>query len=264
MSGDRIFVKTWRALRRYRDYLWCAVTSDLRIQFSGTYLGAIWWLLDPLANMLVYVLVVQIIFERGGPNYPAFVFNGLLPWKWTATAIQQSADSIRAKSSVLMQVYMPKFLLPLQRSLVSTCDFLLGTVILVAMNLVYGGKISWHMLEFIPIVVVQFTVLLAIGMLVAHLGVFFRDIRSILGFVLRLFFYLSPTLYGLENVPKEIRAFWWLNPMTPIFTSYRQIFMQGRSPLYGPLIVWFLLSALLLVAGLRLLSRFDRAYTKVS
>lgn len=264
MSGDQIFVKTWRALRRYRDYLWCAVTSDLRIQFSGTYLGAIWWLLDPLLYMLVYVLVIQVILQRGGHDYPAFVFNALLPWKWASTAIINSAGSIRTKSAILMQVYVPKFLLPLQRVFVSTGNFLLGTIVLVVMNLTYGGPVTWHMLEFLPVVVVQFTLLLAIGLLLSHIGVYFLDIRNILSVGLRLLFYLSPALYALERVPVAIRPLWWLNPMTALYTSYRLIFMEGRSPLYRPLALWFLVSLLLLGAGLRLLARYDRSYTKVS
>ncbi len=264
MRNTAIFIRSTQELRRYRDYLLCATTSDLRVQFSGTYLGAIWWLLDPLLYMLVYVLVIQVILRSGGPNYAAFIVNALLPWKWAQTAIQNSADSIRSKSAILTQVYVPKFLLPLQRVMVSTSDFLLGTVVLVAMNLAYGGPVTWHMIEFVPVVLVQFVLLLAVGLLLAHAGVFFIDIRSFLSFGLRLAFYLSPALYALERVPERIRPLWWLNPMTPLFASYRRIFMEGRSPLYLPLAVWFLISLLLIGVGLRLLARFDRSYTKVS
>lgn len=264
LKSNGIFLTSWRALRRYRDYLLCATSSDLRVQFSGTYLGAIWWLLDPLLYMLVYVLVVQIILRSGGQNYPAFVFNALLPWKWASTAIFNGADSIKAKSAILMQVYVPKFLLPLQKVMVSTGNFLLGTIVLVAMNLAYGGPVSWHMLEFVPVVLVQFTLLLAFSLLLAHAGVFFLDIRNILSFGLRLIFYLSPALYTIDRVPERVRPLWWLNPMTPLYASYRRIFMEGRSPLYLPLTVWFLISLLLIGFGLRLLARFDRSYTKVS
>jgi ABC-type polysaccharide/polyol phosphate export permease len=264
MSSNHIFSRTWQALRRYRDYLWCAVTSDLRIQFSGTYLGAIWWLLDPLLYLLVYVLVIQVIFQRGGPNYPAFIFNALLPWKWASTAIMNSADSIRAKSAILMQVYVPKFLLPLQRVGVSTCDFLMGSVVLVIMNLAYGGSVTWHLIEFVPVVLVQFTLLLGVGLLLSHAGVFFLDVRNFLSFGLRILFYLSPALYSVSDIPARIRPLWWLNPMTALYSSYRLIFMEGRSPLYLPLAIWFLIALLSIGAGLRLLSRYDRSYTKVS
>ncbi len=264
MPPEGIIKRTCRAYRRYRDYLWCSVVADLRVQFSGTYLGAIWWLLDPLMYMMVYVLVVQVIFQRGGADYPAFVFNALLPWKWASTAMQNSAESIRAKSAVLMQVYVPKFFFPLQRVMVSTGNFLLGTIILVTLNLAYGGPVTWHMLEAIPVMLVQFSVLLAIGLLLAHVGVFFLDIRNILGTLLRLLFYLSPALYSLERIPERVRFLWWLNPMTTLYTSYRLIFMEGRSPLYVPLAIWFLLSLMLLGAGLHVLNRFDRSYTKIS
>lgn len=258
-----IFSRTYRDLTRYRDYLLYSTASDLRLQFSGKYLGVIWWILDPLLLILVYVLLVSVIFKRGGPDYPAFLATGLMPWKWTATSISTSAQSVSGKSAVLMQVYVPKFLLPVQKVLVGAGNFLVGMLVVLGLNIVYGAPVGFHLLEIIPVIIAHAIFLLCIGLIFAHIGVFFRDIQNVLGFALKMVFFLSPVLYALDRVPERARALWWLNPMTTFITSYRLILMEGKSPLYLGLAAWVLVSLLIGYVGLQLMARYDRSYTKV-
>ena len=70
----------WRLIR----YL---VRADLKRTGADTLLGNVWWILDPLLQMVVYVVLVTVIFQKSMPDYPLFIFSAILPWKWFSTAI---------------------------------------------------------------------------------------------------------------------------------------------------------------------------------
>lgn len=250
-------------LKKYKEYIVYSTKSELKIQLSSTYLGYLWWLLDPLMYMLVYMFVVSVIFKSSVENFPIFVFCSVLSWKWTTSSMMESANCIKARAGILQVVYMPKFILPLIKSLVNAVKFLFGILILLLLIIIYKIPFSVHNLEFIFVFIVNFAVIQAMGFILSHLGVFFRDINNILSFVIRLWFYLSPGFYALDRIPENIRSLWWLNPMTPIFESYRNVFMYNRSPLYSQLSIWLLISIIVSYIGVKYLYKFDRNYTKV-
>ncbi|PAB58274.1 ABC transporter permease [Anaeromicrobium sediminis] len=258
-----ILKQAYDDLKKYREFMMYSIKSELKVNLTETYLGYIWWLLDPLMYMLVYILVVSVIFGRGDKNFPVFVFCALLSWKWTSTTITTSTSSIKSRSGLLHQIYIPKFLLPLIKNITNSVYYIFGLSMLLVLIGIYKIPFTLHIFEFVPIFFVQFMFLYGLGTILAHLGVYFRDINNILTFSLRLWFYLSPSLYTLDRIPEKIRFLWWFNPMTTFYTSYRNIFMHGISPLYKELGIWLCVSIILMATGLKFLYKFDKNYTKV-
>lgn len=252
-----------RDLKKYKEYLLYSVKSELKVKLMGTYLGYLWWIIDPLMYMLVYVLVVGVIFDRGGPDYPIFVFCALLPWKWTSNTISQCTTSIKSKSDVLQQVYLPKFILPLIRAMVNSVHYIFGLTMLFILMPFFNIGFSIHFFEFVFVFFVNLSFILGASLIISHLGVYFADLKNILAFTIRFWFYLSPGLYELERIPLPYRNLWYLNPMTVFYQSYRNIFMYNSSPNYLGLLLWFSVSIILIVLGLKFLYRDDRKYTKV-
>ncbi len=255
--------RVYNDLKKYKEFIIYSIRSELKVNLTETYLGYIWWLLDPLMYMLVYILVVVVIFGRGDENYPIFIFSALLSWKWTATSIRTSTSSIKAKAGILHQTYIPKFILPFIKNCVSSIYYLFGLTMLVVLIKLFKVPFTFHIFEFIPIFITHFLFLFGIGTILAHLGVYFRDINNILNFVLRLWFYLSPGLYNLDMIPEKIRNLWWLNPMTTFYASYRNVFLYAQHPIYKPLVIWFVISIIVIILGLKYLYKFDKNYTKV-
>ena len=255
--------KAFLDLQQYRDYVAYSVRVGLKRQTTGTVLGSVWWILDPLMFMLVYVLVIKVIFQRGGPGFSVFVLCALVPWKWTVTSVISSTSSIRGNMSVLQQIYVPKHLLVLVTLLTTSVSFIFGVAVLLVMLRLFHLPVTFHYLEFIPVCAAHFCLLLGMCLVLSHVGVFFRDINNILQFATRLWFFLSPALYDIERIPEKVRYLWWLNPLTTFYVSYRNVLMYGKPALWGRLGAWAVIGLLLGVVGLRLLQRFDRNYTKV-
>ncbi|MHB8856329.1 MAG: ABC transporter permease [Bellilinea sp.] len=250
-------------LKKYKDYIHTSIITGIRTDFANSYIGYLWWVLDPLLFMLVYVLIFQVIMGNKTPNYPVFLMCSLLFWRWISSSIMHSTASIIQKKTILSQTYIPKFILPLIKISVDSVYFLFSIVVLVAMILIYRIPVTWHFFEIVPLFLVTFLFSYGIGLWLAHLGVYYFDVERILQFFLRIWYYLSPGVYAVAVVPDKLKGVIQLNPLTPIFESSRAIFLNNMSPDYKALAIWTAISLLLIFFGLRQLRRFDKTYTKI-
>lgn len=258
-----IIRKTIQDLTKYKEYILTSITTGMRTDFANTYIGYIWWVLDPLLFMLVYVFIFQVILGTKIPNYPVFLMCSLLFWRWISSSVSQSTSSIVNKRAILSQTYIPKFILPLIKIGINSMYFAFSILVLVAFIVIYRIPFTWHFLEIVPLFLVAFLFVYGVGLWLAHLGVYFSDVERILQFVLRIWYYVSPGVYAVANVPEHIKGIIWANPLTPIFEGSRNIFLNNLSPDYRILGIWAVISLLLIYFGLKKLNKFDKTYTKI-
>ena len=251
--------------RRLTRYL---VRADLKKHGSDTVLGNIWWVLDPLLQMAVYVVLIQVIFGRGGDDYPLFVFAAILPWKWFSSAINDGISSVTSRERIIKQVKFPKIVLPVAATTSGVVSFAFGLIPLVALMLIfYQHRITPYLLLLPAIAAVQFVFSLAFAVLVAGVNVFFRDIANVARHALRLWFYLSPALYSFDQVAGRLDGLVgrieMLNPWTPLFESYRDVIYNGTMPNWLWLFVLLVGSSIFLVFAMLFFKRIEPSFAKV-
>jgi len=263
--------ETW-SRRRLIRYL---VQADLKKKGSDTVLGNIWWILDPLLQMVVYVILVSVIFQRTTPDYPLFIFAAILPWKWFTSSVYDAITSVVGQERLIKQIQFPKIILPTATTFAGVANFAFGMIPLAGLLvLFYSDRIS-PTLVFIPLIAaVQFVFTLAFSFVVAGINVFFRDIANVSRHALRLWFYLSPGLYSAAAIEKlretnpliaDVMA---INPFYTFFESYRNVIYGTPTgapsmPLWGHLAAWLAGSVVLLVLATLLFKRLEPAFAKV-
>ena len=228
-----------RSRRRLVRYL---VQADVHKRGADTLLGNIWWVLDPLLQMAVYVVFLSIVVRRPLPDYPLFIFAAILPWKWFSASITDATSSIIRQDQLIKQIQFPKIVLPVAATTAGVVSFAFGVVALFMLMLLYSDRFSVY-LVFIPLIAaVQFVFTLACSLLVSAGNVFFRDLGNVVGHVLRLWWFLSPGLYSLEALD-ELRIFQNnpglttlvnLNPFAILFTAYRTVIYGTTTTPPGP------------------------------
>jgi ABC-type polysaccharide/polyol phosphate export permease len=256
-----------RSRRRLIRYL---AQADLKKKGTDTVFGNVWWVLDPLLQMVVYVILVTVVFQRTLVAYPLFIFAAILPWKWFTTSITDAIVSISGHDRLIKQIQFPKIVLPSAAMLGGIVQFAFGLVPLAAMLiLLYPERIS-PSLVFIPIIAaVQFVFTLALGLVLAAVNVFFRDVGILARHVLRLWFYLSPALYGAAAVAQVgeshaiIGRLMKLNPFYAILESYRNAIYDGLIPDLTALAVVLSGSLVFLFAGVIFFKRLEPSFAKV-
>jgi lipopolysaccharide transport system permease protein len=244
--------------RRLIRYL---VQADMKKRGSDTLLGNVWWILDPLLQMVVYVVFVTIIAQRPAPDYPLFIFAAVLPWKWFSSVVTDATNAVVGQGSLIRQIAFPKIVLPIASATAGVVGFAWGLVALIAIMLAYADRIT-PMLLWIPVIaVVQYVFSIAAAIFLSAANVFFRDLGNVATHVLRLWWFLSPSLYSLSALDNLavirdhpiLRTIAGLNPFAVLFEAYRAVIYgtpNGGPPVPPNLVSLFelLIASVLLVA----------------
>lgn len=259
--------------RRLVRYL---VQAEIKKRGVNTVIGNLWWILDPLLLMVVYMVLVAIIGQRSIPDYPLFLFAAILPWKWFSVAVGDSASSVVSQTRLVKQIAFPKIVLPLASTMAGIVGFAFGMIPLVAMYALYPDRLSaWALL--VPVIAaVQLVFTLACGFLVAAGNVFVRDLGNVVGHILRLWWYISPGLYSLELLTNRslfenypfLGTVAMLNPFAILLEAYRAVLYgtpdaPPTMPDFSALAALFVASTIFLAMATIVFKRLEPNFAKV-
>jgi len=253
--------------RRLVGYL---AQADLKKKGADTLLGNLWWVIDPLLQMTVYVVLVSVIFNRGGPDYPLFIFCAILPWKWFYTSVMDGITSVTAAERLVRQIQFPKVVLPVAAVVAGIVNFAFGIIPLFGLILLfYRDRLSWTIVLIPIIAAVQFLFNMAVAIGLAAANVFYRDIGNLARHVIRLWFYLSPALYSVETLHKTaaslpvVGRLLLLNPFAVLFPAYRNVIYDGVPPDWRGLAEVAIGSVIVLAVMIVAFKRVEPAFAKV-
>ncbi len=253
--------------RRLIGYL---AQADLKKKGADTLLGNVWWVMDPLLQMVVYVVLVSIIFARPERDYPLFIFAAILPWKWFGSSIGDAITAVSGQDRLIKQVQFPKIVLPVAAIMAGIAQFAFGLIPLAALLLLlFADRISPYLVLIPVVALVQLAFTLALGLILAAVNVFFRDIGNLSRHALRLWFYLSPALYGASTVEQVTREqpllgeLLRLNPFYWLLTAYRDLIYDERAPDWASLGVVLAVSLALLALAAWFFKRLEPNFAKV-
>jgi len=251
-----------KSLWNCRELIKCLVASDLKVAYKNKLLGFFWTTLDPLMMMGVYILLVRVIFKRGGPQFPILLFCSLLSWKWFTSSLSDSVVSITGKAKLIQTVYFPKAVLPTSKVLVGLVEYLFSLLVLIPLLFIFDAKLT-YMILWLPILLLsQFLFTVGTSILCACLGVYFRDLQNILRYTLRVWFYLSPGLYSVaDRIPPRFQHIYMLNPFAALFTSYKNILVRGEFPSHYMLVV-VPVSIIILIVGLIIFDKKEGKFAR--
>ncbi|MBI5288895.1 MAG: ABC transporter permease [Chloroflexi bacterium] len=213
------------------DLLLAVTLRDLRVKYHGTFLSYFWWIARPLTLGLVMYFALGRVLKIDIENHAAFLLSALFPWFWFQNGLHSATNCFVANSGLVKKVQFPRIILPLSVVLGSTFEFVITLPVLVLLLFITGINPDWTWLAgVLPLLALELALLCGLGVLVASLNVYFRDIGPGLDSVLLLLFYLTPIFYPLERVPDGYRQVLLLNPLTPLIEEWREMFLFGDMP----------------------------------
>ena len=248
---------------RYRHSLWLLTQRDLRVRYSTSVLGYFWSILDPLVMAGIYWFVFTQVFERtvGNEPYIVFLLAALLPWMWFNGAISDCTRAFLREAKLIRSTRIPRTIWVNRLVLSKGIEFVAALPVLVIFAVIYGAPLTTGVFLF-PLALLLQTVLTAgIGLLVAPLVVFFRDLERAIKLILRFLFYASPIIYGTADLPAELHFWAAFNPLSGLFSLYRAAFFPEQ-------LDWFVvgvsavMSLLFLALGMFVFARTERAVLK--
>ena len=252
-------------IKKYWEYITFAATSELKTEVAGSFLGWIWWILDPLFFMFVYTFVVRFVFKSGGKDFPIFVFIGLTAWNFMFSTVNSSVQIIVSFRSIISKVYLPKYVLILVRMYKNLIKMAISFLLVFVLMFFFNVEYSWKLIYIIPVLLVHIITTLSISILVAHIGVFVADSANIMNVILRFLFYVSGVLFSIaDRIPDPYRTIMLhVNPIAYIIQAYRDIIMYHQFPNPYYLFYWLIVGVLTCLYFIKVMYKFENTYVKV-
>lgn len=254
-----------REVKKYWKFAVYAAKADLQDEVANSYLNWIWWILEPLSSMLIYVLIFGVVFKNNEPYFPVFVFIGITVWDYFSRCITSSVNLIRSNQHIISRVYIPKYILLIQRMLVLAFKMLIGWLIVAVMMIAYKVPVGIKLMYVLPDLMVFFAFCFACSLYFLHFGVYVNDLSRLLAIALNLAFYVTGIFF---NIQKSIPApFGYLlqriNPIAYLLFCIRKSLLNQEPPSAILLGIWMLISLLLAAGGIRLIRRNENSYVKL-
>jgi len=251
-------------LKKYCNYALYSAAAELKNQVHGSYLGWVWWVLDPLLYMLVYSFIVKVVFQTPIENLPLFVFIGLTAWNVFAATVQSSVGVIRSYRVVLQKSYLPKFILVLLIEFMNFFKMFISLGISIVAMVALRIPLHWTALNIVPLVLLYFVLIFGTSLICAHVGVYVVDLNNVMTVLIRLLFYLSGIFYWVDRLPEPLQAvYYYLCPTGFIIDQFRDALMYGHRAYYSMLAYWSAIALALAVFGLALTYKHENNYMKV-
>jgi len=261
-SGWRMldFKEIWS----YRELLSVLTMRDIKVRYKQTVLGAAWAIIQPLTTMLIFTVIfgrLAKIPSEGFP-YPVFVYAGLLPWTFFANALSSSGNSLVGSAHLISKVYFPRLIIPLSSVGAGLVDLLISTIILLLLMLWFHVPLTLHILAAPLLMFGVVTTALGVGTLLSALTVSYRDFRFVVPFMIQIWLYLTPVVYGVSFIPEKYRWLLLLNPMAGYIDGFRAAFL-GKPFNPASLIISAVLSIILLCFGAAYFAKVERRFADV-
>ena len=154
-------------------------------------------MLQPAMMMIVFTVFLGRLARVPSADlpYPLFVYAGLLPWTFFATAVANAGNSVVGSERLITKIYFPRLAIPFAAVGAAIIDFGIAMMLLVGMMIWHGiapGPWIW----IVPLILILLTLAaLGIGALLAALNVAYRDFRYVIPFFLQLWMFATPTVY---------------------------------------------------------------------
>jgi len=238
--------------------------SELRAEASRSYLGIIWWVMEPVLYVGVFYLVFGLGLRRGGDGFVPYLLCGLVPWKWFDGTVRSASTILTASVGLMRQLYLPKYLLPAAVMVTNTLKFFIILAILLVFLAASGALvISPAMLWLLPVIFTQWLLILAIGGLAAALVPLLPDLRYVVNYGMTMLFFMSGIFFSLEDLSPAAQDVLKFNPVLVVLDAYRSVLLSGSAPDTVSLAAVALASCGLVLLVAHLFHRFDRTYPRV-
>lgn len=227
-------------LYNYRYFVFSSIRNEFRSKFSRSKLGALWMVINPIVQSVVYATVLSSIIASRLPGieskyaYALYLLSGMLAWALFHEVMMGCVNVFVDKADLMKKVSFPRVCLPVIAAggaLVNNF-FLLLAILLVFMLL--GHSFSAAALWLPVVTAINFMFALSLGTILGILNVIVRDISQAVIVVLQALFWLTPIVYTPDILPANVKGILLASPVYKIVSAYHAalVFSEPPNPIH--------------------------------
>lgn len=245
-----------RAVWRYRNFILSSIKNELRLRFVRSKLGGLWMIIHPLAQVLIFAMILSEVLAAKLPGidnkyaYALYLMAGTLGWMLFSETIGRCLTLFVDSANLMKKMAFPRICLPFIAAGTALTNnmLLLGAIFVVFAAL---GHFPDRNVIWLPILMlVTLSLAMGVGLTLGVLNVFMRDIGQVVPVVLQALFWLTPIVYSVSILPPLMQHWFRMNPLYPLITSYQNVLVFGKPPIWGDIFQLFAFSIVLLVISL--------------
>jgi len=236
-TAARLHPVMLRSLWAYRGFVLGAVRREFQARYRGSLLGAVWAVLNPLAQILVFTLIFAELMRARLPGhegsvyaYSIYLCAGILSWGLFAEIVARLTTVFLENGNLIKKASFPRVALPTVVVLSALVNFAIIMGLFLLFQVVTGSFPGLVILALLPAVAVLVAFAAGLGLLLGTLNVFFRDVGQLTGVALTFWFWLTPIIYLESAVPPRARDLLAINPMTPVVHAFQRVLLDGQAP----------------------------------
>ena len=212
-----------------RRLIWKLSKNDFKKRYAGSYMGAVWALVQPVITVVMYYIVFDKIMNSGGTGlrdsgtvpFVLFLTAGLVPWFFFNEAWTNATNALREYDYLVKKIVFKISILPIIKTISATFIHAFFVLVLLIVAAVYGYYPSVYTLQIVYYSACLFVFVLALSYTTCAVAVLFKDITQIINIILQVGIWATPIMWNLEAVPGVWQVVFKLNPLVYIVNGYR-------------------------------------------
>lgn len=257
------------ALWEYRELLYFLVWRDLKVRYKQTVLGVAWIVLQPVVSMVIFSFLFGNLLKvpSGDVPYPVFAYSALLPWNYFASSLNKSSTSLVGSAHLITKVYFPRLVIPISGVLSGLVDFAISFVVLIGLMVYFQIAPNANVLFLPGFILLATMTALGFGLWLSALNVHYRDINYLVPYLVQMWMYVTPVIYGSTLIPERFRWLMSLNPMTGVVEGFRWAllgpYLAETRPPETLFLVSIVITLIVLVSGAVFFRNTERTFADI-
>lgn len=258
-------MRFFRDVKKHFPFIINSAKAQLKSEVAGSYLNWIWWILNPLFTMLIYVFIFGVVFNGREANFPVYIFIGLTVWNFFNATVMESIKAVKTHKPIISRIYLPKYILILTDMAVNGFKMLISMAVVVVMMLFMKISVNLSVFYILPVMLVLIIVTFGFSCLCMHLGVFIQDLSNVMKVIMRLLYFMTGIFFDImKRIPAPHNArIMKANPMAMILKAFRGALLNKSVLTPGLLAIWGGIGVIISVIGVTLIYKNENSYVKV-
>ena len=221
-------------LYQSRHLIWKLAKNDFKKRYAGSYLGAVWAMVQPVVTVVMYYIVFDVIMGSGRPTsnadipYVLFLTAGLVPWFYFSEALTNGTYSMLEYNYLVKKVVFKISILPIIKIIAATFIHVFFAVVLLGIAAIYGYYPSIYTVQLVYYSFCMFILVLGMCYTTCAVMVFFKDLAQIINIALQIGMWATPILWDIETISPTAQMFVKINPLVYIVSGYRSAIMEQK------------------------------------
>lgn len=213
-------------LYQSRHLIWKLARNDFKKRYAGSYLGAVWAMVQPVVTVAMYYVVFDVIMGTGNAMVPdkpyvLFLTAGLVPWFYFNEALNNGTNALLEYNYLVKKVVFKISVLPIIKIIAATFIHVFFVLVMLVIAAIYGYYPTIYMIQLVYYSFCLFIFVLGLCYSTCAIMVFFKDIGQIISILLQIGMWATPILWDVNTLSPTVQMIVKINPLVYIVNGYR-------------------------------------------